>query len=366
MSAGVLPKDILICLDPGHAENTPGKESGGFKEYAGNRRVARKLKVLLERVGFKVIYSCDLDSPNDLSLEARAEAARRAGAHLFISIHTNAASPSVRGTETFIHDNSQASLSIARLVQACLVEAIGQANRGVKRANFGVLRGTYQHMLSILTEAEFFTNADARKWMFQESFDDAYAGAVFKGVCQFYDVDTAKAPPKVPAPIQTDDIGSAIVRVKVDSLWVYDKPDWNARTFTVKKHEAFTVVRELTVKGFKMYQLKSGLFITANEDYVELDGVIKSTEGEKAPVKAVHYLNLKPLMSSWRVYDLKSPVRAGQEKAKLNPKKFGGLSYEILDNPQKDVYTIQTNQFGKVNIYAPRDIDSTITQQAMY
>lgn len=56
--------------------------------------------------------------------------------------------------------------------------------------------------------------------------------------------------------------------------------------------------------------------------------------------------------SSWRVYPTnKAPVK-GNEKGFLNPKKFGGLSYDIIDNPQKNVYTIKTDDFGKVNIYA--------------
>ncbi|MEK5521883.1 hypothetical protein B5V89_16530 [Heyndrickxia sporothermodurans] len=55
---------------------------------------------------------------------------------------------------------------------------------------------------------------------------------------------------------------------------------------------------------------------------------------------------------SWRVYPTnKAPVK-GNEKGYLNPKKFGGLSYEILGSPQKDVYTIKTDDFGTVNIYA--------------
>ncbi|RST72592.1 M23 family metallopeptidase [Siminovitchia acidinfaciens] len=56
--------------------------------------------------------------------------------------------------------------------------------------------------------------------------------------------------------------------------------------------------------------------------------------------------------SSWRVYPInKKPVK-GNEIGFLNPKKFGGLSYDIIGNPRNDVYTIQTANFGKVNIYA--------------
>ncbi|GIN94261.1 hypothetical protein J6TS1_01310 [Siminovitchia terrae] len=39
-------------------------------------------------------------------------------------------------------------------------------------------------MLSILTEADFFTKT-VRAWMFQSSFDDAYANAV---ICDYYGI----------------------------------------------------------------------------------------------------------------------------------------------------------------------------------
>ncbi|MEC3608826.1 hypothetical protein P9126_17845 [Bacillus glycinifermentans] len=44
----------------------------------------------------------------------------------------------------------------------------------------------------------------------------------------------------------------------------------------------------------------------------------------------------------------------------LRPKKFGALKYEILANPQTDVYTIKTNQFGKVKIYAAKSTGVTV------
>ena len=61
----------------------------------------------------------------------------------------------------------------------------------------------------------------------------------------------------------------------------------------------------------------------------------------------------------------KSPV-VGNEVGSLAPARYGGLSYEVLGNPQTDVYTINTSVFGKVNIYAPRDKDSSITDKPIY
>ncbi|MBG9783599.1 N-acetylmuramoyl-L-alanine amidase [Shouchella lehensis] len=280
----------LICLDPGHAKNTPGKRAGSnpvFYEYASNRRVARLLAAKLKSAGFRTIYSCNLDSAVDLSLSQRGQNAVNANADLFVSIHTNAhADPNVRGTETFIHTNSQASLSVAQAVQTAMIAEFKQQNRGVKRANFGVLRATYQNMLSILTEADFFTNPQARAWMLTPGFDEAYSNALLRGICAHYGVSVPPTGGSAPAPSKptepkSDDIGSELLRVKAEKLWVYNKPDWNARTFQVSKGEAFTVKRVLIVNGSKMYELKSGLYITANTQFVEFDGVIASTPTKK-------------------------------------------------------------------------------------
>lgn len=62
---------------------------------------------------------------------------------------------------------------------------------------------------------------------------------------------------------------SFLIKVKADELWYYNKPDWNARKGTAKKGEVFTVVDTLIVNGAKMYELKSGTYITANPQYVE-------------------------------------------------------------------------------------------------
>lgn len=78
------------------------------------------------------------------------------------------------------------------------------------------------------------------------------------------------------------------------------------------------------------------------------------------------YLNLKPHVATWRVYPTNVAPVIKNSCGMLAPKTYGGLSYEILANPQTDVYTIQTSSFGKVNIYAPRDNDSSITQNPIY
>ncbi|MGD7044820.1 N-acetylmuramoyl-L-alanine amidase [Jeotgalibacillus proteolyticus] len=78
------------------------------------------------------------------------------------------------------------------------------------------------------------------------------------------------------------------------------------------------------------------------------------------------YLNLMPHMTSWRVYAIGTTLTAGNEVGQLAPATFGGLSYRIVGNPSADVYTIRTESFGTVNIYAPRDNDSSINNVAQF
>lgn len=86
--------------------------------------------------------------------------------------------------------------------------------------------------------------------------------------------------------------------------------------------------------------------------FMNLKDNLATTTPKKVVNTKVKTLVLPKTASSWSVYPLnKAPVKVNA-KGSLNPKKFGGLSYEILGNPQKDVYTINTSNFGKVNIYA--------------
>ena len=78
------------------------------------------------------------------------------------------------------------------------------------------------------------------------------------------------------------------------------------------------------------------------------------------------YLNLKPHMETWAIYNQGGPYTTPYKKGDVKPAMFGGISYEILGNPATDVYIIQTRDYGKVAIWAPRDNDSSITNNPIY
>ena len=78
------------------------------------------------------------------------------------------------------------------------------------------------------------------------------------------------------------------------------------------------------------------------------------------------YLNLKPHMQSWAVYNVSGPYTTAHKIGTLAPAQYGGLSYQILEEKGGDVYIIQTESFGKCAIWAPRDNDSSISNAPEY
>ncbi|UOE58164.1 peptidoglycan recognition protein family protein [Cytobacillus oceanisediminis] len=63
-------------------------------------------------------------------------------------------------------------------------------------------------------------------------------------------------------------------------------------------------------------------------------------------------LFLPATADTWRVYPTNKAPVAGNEKGMLAPKKFGGLTYEILKSRGNHIYEIQTSSFGRVQIFA--------------
>lgn len=100
---------------------------------------------------------------------------------------------------------------------------------------------------------------------------------------------------------------------------------------------------------------------------LKLLNLMRGGKATSVPKSDDKYLNLHGHMKEWGVYDLKETVfKSDNHIHQLKPSKFNGISYLILGNPHKNIYTIQTEDFGKVNIYAPRDRDSSITSNPLY
>src|SRR5699024_9753576 len=163
--------------------------------------------------------------------------------------------------EDYIHSSLSDSSRTANLrstIHAEINKLNNMRNRGKKKANFHVLRES--SMPAMLSENGFIdTKADADK-MKQSSWLDNVARGHVNGLEKALGLNKSGG---------GGGGSQKYIEILVNSLWTYHTADWDDRAVIVNKGEVFTVVRDkFPVDGGHMYQIKSGLYITANPTYV--------------------------------------------------------------------------------------------------
>lgn len=184
-------RENLVVLDPGHGGRDTGARGKTLNEKEANLKIALKVGELLKNKGIEVEYTRISDIY--VELEERADLANRLNAELFVSIHNNAnTDPSKQGTETYYYapvDNDLLFLqmderkSLATNLQQQLVAKLKRPNRGVKTANFSVLRNTT--MPSALVECVFISNPDEEQLLQKEYFIQWTAEAIANGIAAY-------------------------------------------------------------------------------------------------------------------------------------------------------------------------------------
>jgi len=177
-----------IVLDPGHGGKDPGAVgSGGTKEKDVALAVALKVAEKLRQAGVEVKLSRSSDI--FLDLQPRCDIANSSGAQYFVSIHCNAATNrGAHGTETYCYRFGGQGEVLAKAIQDELIAVTGRANRGVKAANFHVLRNT--NMPAVLTELAFISNPKEEQLLSSPSFQEKCANAIVKGIGKVFGIQT--------------------------------------------------------------------------------------------------------------------------------------------------------------------------------
>lgn len=211
-----------VVIDPGHGGKDPGAICGKVQEKEIVLRLSKKLATKLKHKGFNVIMTRREDK--FIPLKKRTKIADSARADLFVSIHCNAApnAKSMHGAETyflsaarsdwartveatensaikfeagdglnlseldyilndlaqtqFLEESQQAGIYI----QESLVQNCELYNRGLKQANFYVLRLNY--MPAVLVEVAFLTYPEDRRKLQDEKFLEKVADAIVEGI----------------------------------------------------------------------------------------------------------------------------------------------------------------------------------------
>lgn len=176
---------MKIMIDPGHSGTfEPGACAEGVREADINLAVARFLNAELKLRGFETDMT-RIKEVFDSELDWRCEKSNNWPADLFISIHCNsAADTAAEGTETYHVAGSDTGKGVAGCVQFCLLDALLTEDRGVKTANFYVLR--YTDCPAILVELGFISNAVDRQMLTDPLEQWRAAAAIAGGVQKFF------------------------------------------------------------------------------------------------------------------------------------------------------------------------------------
>lgn len=219
----------VIVLDPGHGGKDPGAVGATSKEKDITLDMVYLIKSKLENELDDVKVLLTRSKDEFVSLQARTKYANDQHAHLFISVHCNAAlAKTSRGIETFflstarttesravealensvvmdyeggqeavknyddlqmiladMHQSEQLeeSSNLALRIQLALVEGSKAVDRGVKQAGFYVLRGAF--MPSVLIELGFITNVEEEKKLLNKDYQNELANSIVQGVKSF-------------------------------------------------------------------------------------------------------------------------------------------------------------------------------------
>lgn len=198
-------KRILVALDDGHGMETAGKRSPfigeigrAIKENEFNRAVVSLLAEELKRCGFDVLLVAPTDA--DTTLATRVKRANDAKADIYISIHYDAFDGKFDGYDpegitVFYATGSANGKRLAQCINDFLKLGTIQKNRGIKTANYYVLKET--DMPAILSENGFMDNKREALLMIDPNFQREVAIEHAKGICKYFGVPyVQKAPTK--------------------------------------------------------------------------------------------------------------------------------------------------------------------------
>lgn len=323
-------------LDAGHGGTDPGAVYQGRKESVDVLKLTKRVGEILITNGETIGYTRTSDMA--LSLTERTNVANKNNYDYLVSIHRNA-TPGGYGVETYVYTgySNKADGSLATKVNNEIVSASGYRNRGVKEGNLHMVRES--KCTAILVEIGFIDSVSDNV-IFDNKFE-AIAQSMAKGCLAHIGKIIAGTTPTPPPST------GEMYRVRkswadsTSQIGAYSNLD-NAKALCDKK-PGYSVFNNA---GSKVYPVV----------------VTPPTP----PVQSKRYLNLKPHMAKWAVYNQNGPYIVSKKIGEVLPKNYGGLSYEILGEKGNDVYIISTGSYGKCAIWAPKDNDSTITSKASY
>jgi N-acetylmuramoyl-L-alanine amidase len=167
-----------VVVDAGHG----GKDSGAARRYGATEKmvtldVAQRLNRKLRESRFRTVMTRNSDV--FIPLDDRVAIGNRQQNSIFVSVHFNdSGRRGIRGFETYY--NSPYARGLAQRIQGTLLTLPRSSNRGVRTANFRVLRNVVYP--SVLVECGFLSNrneaAQANSPAYREMLADKICEAI--------------------------------------------------------------------------------------------------------------------------------------------------------------------------------------------
>lgn len=204
-----LKNNKVIVIDPGHGGSgnkemelespnsnimkikDPGGASGitsGTPEYKVTWNVSIKLKALLEKSGYKVIFTKNNinDSPGNIE---RAEVGNKNNADLEIRIHcdsidtesVNGATMLVPAKAGYVSQVSDISKSYGEIILNTLVSEVGMNNRGISERS-DLTGFNWSKVPVVLIELGFLSNVSEEKLLINDDYENKLAKGLSDGI----------------------------------------------------------------------------------------------------------------------------------------------------------------------------------------
>ena len=178
-------KGKLIMIDPAHggedSEGYTGKQ--GLKEKDVNLSISLYLEKELQNLGARVYLTRREDK--SVHLDDRAQMTNRIMPNFFISIHQNYFShPSKSGTEIYYFKGDTVAKELAREIMKALTNDLKTLDRGIKPADFFLLRSVI--VSSIHIEVVYISNPAEETMLMDVDFKKRAAKSIAKGFVNFY------------------------------------------------------------------------------------------------------------------------------------------------------------------------------------
>jgi len=186
------PKLETIIVDAGHGGKDGGSISkrDNYEEKELTLATAFLIRSCLNQLGYKTVMTRNQDT--FVPLDTRAEIANTLDADLFVSIHYNYSPNSdAKGVEVYYYKEEKnppstrivKSKTLGDNVLKKIISTTGAESRGLKQANFAVIRET--RMPAILVEAGFLSNQHEREKVRDPKYQRSIAWGIANGIDRY-------------------------------------------------------------------------------------------------------------------------------------------------------------------------------------